>query len=118
MSDVDDSRAGKFAALSRDLAEAAQSCNPNDVLDSLITRYAEASNGTIAVTARPVAELMAAIAGPECGTVLDPACGAGELLAAAARHGAAKLIGQDLDASLAELTNIRLTISRASATLR
>lgn len=111
-SDVDDSRAGKFAALSRELREAAQSCGPADVLDPLITRYAEVSNGRIAVTARPVAELMAAIAGPESGTVLDPACGTGELLAAAARYGAAKLVGQDLDTSLAELTNIRLTISR------
>ena len=107
----DSARAGKFAAVSRELADAVRQCDPADVLDSLITRYAEAS-GRISVTARPVADLMAAIAGPGGGTVLDPACGAGELLAAAARHGAGKLSGQELDPSLAELTSIRLSISR------
>jgi hypothetical protein len=105
-------RTGKSAAVLRDLADAARECDPADVLDSLITRYAEASSVRISVTARPVADLMAAIAGPNRGAVLDPACGTGELLAAAARHGADKLFGQELDARLAELTSIRLTISR------
>ncbi len=104
-------RAGKSAAVLRELADATRECESADVLDSLITRYAEASSGRVSVTARPVADLMAAIAGPDLGTVLDPACGTGELLAAAARHGAGKLFGQELDASLAELTSIRLAIS-------
>jgi SAM-dependent methyltransferase len=108
----DGGRAAKSAALSRELADAAHTRDPADVLDSLITRYAEASSGRVSVTARPVADLMAAIAAPGRGTVLDPACGTGELLAAAARQGAAKLFGQELDASMAELTSIRLSISR------
>jgi SAM-dependent methyltransferase len=104
-------RSGKLAALSRELADAALKCDPADVLDSLITRYAEASGGRVSLTARPVADLMAAIAAPRGGTVLDPACGTGELLAAASRLGATRLFGQELDTSLAELTSIRLSIS-------
>lgn len=105
-------RTGKSAAVLRELADAARDGDPADLLDSLITRYAETSGGRISVTAREVADLMAAIADLDRGTVLDPACGTGELLAAAARHGAGRLFGQELDARLAELTSIRLTISR------
>lgn len=106
--------AGKSAAVLQELADATRECDLADVLDSLITRYAEASGGRISVTARPVADLMAAIAAPDLGTVLDPACGTGELLAAAARCGAGQLFGQELDVSLAELTSIRLAISRGA----
>jgi SAM-dependent methyltransferase len=93
------------------LAEAANNCDPAKVLDSLIAKYAEVSGGRVSVTARPVADLMAAIAKPGNSTVLDPACGTGELLAAAARYGATRLVGQELDEGLAELAGVRLAVS-------
>ncbi len=106
--------AGTPASLARELADAADKRGPADVLDSLIAKYAEASGGRVSVTSRPVADLMAEIAGAGGGTVLDPACGTGELLAAASRCGADKLFGQELDGSLAELTGIRLSLSRGA----
>lgn len=93
------------------LTEAARTSDPADVLDSLITRYAEAGGGRVSITPRPLADLMAAIGAPGRGIVLDPACGTGELLAAAARYGATGLLGQELDDSLARLAGIRLAIS-------
>lgn len=93
------------------LTQAARTSDPADVLDSLITRYAEAGGGRVSVTPQPLADLMAAIGAPGHGIVLDPACGTGELLAAAARHGATGLFGQELDDSLARLAGIRLAIS-------
>lgn len=79
---------------------------PQKALDSLLEQYADAAG--ISVTPSPVADLMAAIAEPAGGVVLDPACGTGELLAAAARHGAADVYGQELDGALADLAQIRI----------
>jgi len=97
--------------LLRALTEAARRSDPADILDSLIVRYAEAGGGRVSVTAPLIADLMAAIGTPDQGIALDPACGTGELLAAAARHGASSLFGQELDDSLAKLAGIRLAIS-------
>jgi SAM-dependent methyltransferase len=96
--------------LAQELSDAAGKCSPLVTLDLLIGKYAEASGGRISVTPRPVADLMSALAGPVGGAVFDPACGTGELLAAAARHGALRLLGQELDAGLAELAAIRLAM--------
>jgi SAM-dependent methyltransferase len=101
----------KHHGLLHALTKAARTSDPADILDSLIARYAEAGGGRVSVTAPPIAELMAAIAAPGQGIALDPACGTGELLAAAARHGASSLFGQELDDSLARLAGIRLAIS-------
>ena len=103
--------AGKSRELLSALTDAARTSDPADVLDSLITRYTEAGGGQVSPTPRPVADLMATIGAAAGGTVLDPACGTGELLAAAARHGASSLFGQELDDSLARLAGIQLAMS-------
>lgn len=94
----------------RVITEAAREGTPADVLDLLITRYAGASAGRVSLTTRDVADLMTSFVHPERSVVLDPACGTGELLAAAARRGAVSLHGQELDADLAELAGARLTV--------
>jgi hypothetical protein len=62
-----------------------------------------------------VADLMAALAGSEPGSVYDPACGAGGLLLAArARFPAARLAGDEADPALLGLARVRLAAHRAA----
>ncbi|BCL16061.1 N-6 DNA methylase [Micromonospora sagamiensis] len=74
------------------------------------------------LTPAPVAELMAGLlaepgeAYPE--QVLDPACGAGGLLAAAATRGARELSGQDLAPAQAAQAAVRLLLLAGDATVR
>lgn len=104
-------RTRKSQELLRILTEAARTSDPANILDSLIIRYAEAGGGRVSVTTSAIADLMAAIGAPGQGIAFDPACGTGELLAAAARHGASSVFGQELDEGLARLAGIRLGIS-------
>jgi SAM-dependent methyltransferase len=99
------------------VAELAAAIGPADTFEVLLSRFHEARARGAAVPAAEIAELMAALAeGPitegtgteGTGTVLDPACGTGELLLAARDNGARRLLGQDADADLARLAGIRL----------
>jgi SAM-dependent methyltransferase len=109
------------------VAELAAAIGPADTFEVLLSRFHEARARGAAVPAAEIAELMAALAegplteGPltegtatedpateGTGTVLDPACGTGELLLAARDNGARRLLGQEADADLARLAGIRL----------
>ena len=99
------------------VAELAAAIGPADAFEVLLSRFHEARARGAAVPAAEVAELMAALAGGSITegpvtegpvTVLDPACGTGELLLAARDNGATRLLGQDADADLARLAGIRL----------
>ena len=77
------------------------------VLNDLLDRYAAASG--IPVTPARVAGCMISLAGTGDGaTVLDPASGTGELLAAALAGGAGHVLAQDASAATAELAQARL----------
>ena len=84
------------------------------VRGDLLDRYAAASG--ISVTSARVAAFMTVLAGVGDGaTVLDPASGTGELLAAALAQGAARVLAQDAGAATAELTRARLFLAEGQS---
>jgi SAM-dependent methyltransferase/predicted DNA-binding transcriptional regulator AlpA len=91
-------------------ADAAAASGGEESLSLLIEKYAEAAG--VSVTPAPVARLMAALADPGDGVVLDPASGTGEILAAALDLGAARVCAQELDVAMARLAEIRLRSGR------
>ncbi|WTW94093.1 N-6 DNA methylase [Streptomycetaceae bacterium NBC_01309] len=108
---ADPARGGPRAALLRDAARRAEEVGPDRVFEELYARYTDSAARPTATPPGPAA-LMTALA-TACGparTVLDPSCGAGELLLAARRagHGAEAVAGQDPDAGLARLAAVRL----------
>ena len=88
--------------------------------DILSERLLEDSNvaGTY-LTPGPLSELMVGLLANEAGAsparVLDPACGSGSLLAAAARVGATEIFGQDVLTGQAAQTAVRLRLSAPTA---
>lgn len=71
------------------------------------------------LTPEPLADLMARLLAPDSESfparVLDPACGSGGTLAAAARHGAERLYGQDIVPVQAQRTAVALKLAAPSA---
>jgi hypothetical protein len=89
-----------------------------DAFEVLLRRFQEMQGRRAAATPPESAELMAALAG-DARTILDPACGTGELLLAARDNGAAgRMLGQDVAAEPARLAGIRLRLGNSDATIR
>jgi hypothetical protein len=89
------------------LTDVAREVGATPALRGLIDRYADAAG--ISITPKPVADLMAGLAVTAGSTVLDPACGTGELLVAALDRGATRVRGQELDPDLQRLASSRLS---------
>ncbi|UGY91835.1 N-6 DNA methylase [Streptomyces gobiensis] len=97
------------------LAELAGELGAEAAYAFLLNRYFDANPRQFTLTPPETAALMAALAGP-ADSVLDPACGSGELLAAAGAGGGepADVHGQELDPVLARLAALRLTLRGAA----
>jgi SAM-dependent methyltransferase len=105
---------GTARAGSPAVAELAAALGPADAFDALFGRLTQMWSRSPSGPHADVAELMAALAG-QATTVLDPACGTGEILLAAAGNGARRLFGQDPAADSARLAAIRLRLVTAEA---
>ncbi|MFI9355156.1 N-6 DNA methylase [Streptomyces lydicus] len=114
------------AALVRATGDLAAADGAAAAYDFLLGRHLDANPRQYTLTPPGPAALMAelaAVAGPS-GTVLDPACGAGALLAAAGESTAGEgdapgtLYGQEADADLAALTALRLALGVPDAQVR
>ncbi|MFF8312483.1 N-6 DNA methylase [Streptomyces lydicus] len=114
------------AALIRATGDLAAADGAAAAYDFLLGRHLDANPRQYTLTPPGPAALMAelaAVAGPS-GTVLDPACGAGALLAAAGESTAGEgdapgtLYGQEADADLAALTALRLALGVPDAQVR
>ncbi|MFC8097002.1 N-6 DNA methylase [Streptomyces sp. NPDC057363] len=110
------------APLLRGTAELAAELGARQTFEFLLGRHLDANPRQYTLTPADLAGLMADLAGP-ARTVLDPACGTGALLRAAAPHGPAprteqadqRLYAQDGAPDLAALTGLRLALhSRAT----
>ncbi|TCO55021.1 N-6 DNA methylase [Actinocrispum wychmicini] len=77
--------------------------------ESLWERYVQANARWIAVTTPETARLIAELVDAK-GVVLDPACGAGSLLAAVSGHGLLHSLGQEIDPGLTGLADVRLAL--------
>ncbi|GAA1216607.1 N-6 DNA methylase [Prauserella alba] len=80
---------------------------PGEVIEELCTRIFDRQQRQHLVTPPPLAELMMGLAG-EPNSVFDPACGAGNILRAAAAAGAETLFGQEIDDAMSRIARARL----------
>ncbi|WP_063771063.1 N-6 DNA methylase [Streptacidiphilus neutrinimicus] len=91
--------------------ELAEELGPAEAFAFLLGRQLDSVSRQYASTPPELAALMAELGGPAA-EVLDPACGFGGLLEAArAQNPDARLCGQDAEAELAALAELRLTLA-------
>jgi type I restriction-modification system DNA methylase subunit len=93
-------------------AKAADMNGPRTTFGYLMSRFLDgpASSGFTA-TPPELADLMLDLAEPARGAVLDPACGTGGFMLAAMTRGYQRVLGQELNASLARLAGLRLAFA-------
>ncbi|WP_176728588.1 N-6 DNA methylase [Planobispora rosea] len=89
-----------------------------EVTRFLLDRYADVHSHRLSATSPEVAGFMVRLAGPGIRSVLDPACGLGVLLAAAAGlPGVERVRGQEVEDALARLAQSRLALIPVDSTV-
>lgn len=86
-----------------------------ELIEALCAQLFERQQRQHLATPPELARLMVELADPGSRTVLDPACGPGNLLRMAAEHGASNLAGQEASAELARLAAARLAVAGSDA---
>ncbi|MFC7276770.1 class I SAM-dependent DNA methyltransferase [Paractinoplanes rhizophilus] len=97
-----------FEPLRDDVAALAETHGARAALEMLWQRFADLPGQRAVTTPDALGRLMVTLARVRGGTVLDPACGTGRLLRAAADSGAAAVYGQDNDAAATRLAALWL----------
>ncbi|GIH76801.1 type II restriction endonuclease subunit M [Planobispora longispora] len=105
--------------LIRATAALAEARGPEETVEFLYTRYAEAHSRRIQEISPEVAQLMAAFVEPRAGEVFDPSCGHGGLLiAAGSEPGRVRAMGQERDPATARLAGARLAVRGIDSDVR
>lgn len=107
--------------LLRAVDELSGAWGPARAFEFLVERYLEVRLPRMALTSPQLAGLVAGLVDPDARSVLDPACGTGELLSALpAPSGDAerRLVGQERDEVLASLAGTRLALRGTPADVR
>jgi SAM-dependent methyltransferase len=99
------------------VVELAHDQGPDGAFEFLFGRYRETQARRASATPPEIADLMAGLA-RGARTILDPACGTGELLLSALEYAPARLLGEDVGADVASLAAIRLALRTADATIK
>jgi len=98
----------------RMIAHVVEERGAEGTFEFLIDRYLDAHARRLQTTPASTAEVMVRLAQVHDRSVLDPACGTGALLTAAAGGGASSLAAQDVDQAAARLTGARLLLRGAA----
>jgi SAM-dependent methyltransferase len=113
---------GRPVDLHRDVQRAVTEMGVEAALTALVDRFVDLRGrrgvGNRSTTTKAVADLIADLARPEGGSVLDPSCGTGMLLSAAAARGAAAVYGQDADPDNTVVARARLAGTPEAAVRR
>ncbi|MFB9876425.1 N-6 DNA methylase [Planobispora siamensis] len=105
--------------LIRATAELAAERGPQEAVEFLYTRYAQAHSRRVQVISPDIARLIAAFVEPRATQVFDPSCGHGGLLiAAGGEPGKVRTVGQERDAAAARLAGARLAVRGIPADVR
>nr|WP_042196323.1 N-6 DNA methylase [Kibdelosporangium sp. MJ126-NF4]CEL22551.1 type II restriction-modification system DNA adenine-specific methylase [Kibdelosporangium sp. MJ126-NF4]CTQ89407.1 type II restriction-modification system DNA adenine-specific methylase [Kibdelosporangium sp. MJ126-NF4] len=107
-------------AVLQEVAVLADHHGPLATAEALWDRFVQANARWMAVTTPEMARLIAELTGLSTGVALDPACGAGSLLAAVAGRtgGVVHCLGQEIDHGLAALADARLGLRGVPAEIQ
>jgi SAM-dependent methyltransferase len=101
----------EFVSALRTIADVVVERGAASTFEFLVERYLDAHARRIQPTPAEAADVMVRLAQVTDRSVLDPACGTGALLTAAAAAGATSVAGQDADRARTRITGARLLLA-------